>query len=240
MGLAVDQLGQARIGLHRDQAGPVLAQPAHVLGHFLRAGGAVQAHERHVQRVDDRGRRRDVGTDEQRAGRLDRDLHENGGIRAHLGAGDLGAVDGGLDLERVLAGLDQQAVHAAFNQATALFGQARLERVIVDIAQRGQLGARPDGADHVAVPPVGKTFRRFARQMGGGAVDLTRAVGQPELTQRDGRAAKAVGFHHVRPGLEIATVDLAHQFGAGEVQDLGAVFLPPVIAFNLQIQKLHA
>jgi hypothetical protein len=34
--LAVHQLGQAGIGLHAEQAGPVLAEPADMLGHLLR------------------------------------------------------------------------------------------------------------------------------------------------------------------------------------------------------------
>ncbi len=68
MGMAIDQFGQAGVGLHGHQAGPVGRQPTDVLGHFLRAGGAVQAHQRHVQRADDGGGGGDVGADQQRAG----------------------------------------------------------------------------------------------------------------------------------------------------------------------------
>ncbi|GBQ51097.1 hypothetical protein AA15973_2294 [Komagataeibacter sucrofermentans DSM 15973] len=35
-------------------------------------------------------------------------------------------------------------------------------------------------------------------------------------------------------------MDFTHQFGAREVQDLGAVFLPPVITLDLKVQKLYA
>ncbi|GBR15719.1 hypothetical protein AA0616_0623 [Komagataeibacter nataicola NRIC 0616] len=35
-------------------------------------------------------------------------------------------------------------------------------------------------------------------------------------------------------------MDFTHQFGAREVQDFGAVFLPPVITLDLKVQKLYA
>ena len=83
--LAVDQLGQAGIGLDRDLARPVLAEPFDMLGHLARAGRAVEADHRHVERMDDRRRRGDVGADQQRAGGLDRDLDEDRDVLAGLG-----------------------------------------------------------------------------------------------------------------------------------------------------------
>ncbi len=47
-GMAVDQLGQAGIGLDRNQAGPVFAEPFDMLGHLARAGRAIEADDRHV------------------------------------------------------------------------------------------------------------------------------------------------------------------------------------------------
>ena len=83
---AIDQFGQAGIGLHREQAGPVGGQPAHMLGHFLRAGGAVEADQRHVERVHHGGGGGDVGADQQGAGGLDGDLHEDRRVGAGLAA----------------------------------------------------------------------------------------------------------------------------------------------------------
>ena len=77
MRAAADQFGQPGIGLHRDVAGPVLAEPFDVLGHLARAGGAVEADHRHVERMDDRRRGGDVGADQQGAGRLDRHLDDD-------------------------------------------------------------------------------------------------------------------------------------------------------------------
>ena len=75
--VAGDQLGQAGIGLDRDQARPVLAEPFDVLGHLARAGRAIEPDDRHIERVDDRRRGGDVGADQQGAGGLDRDLDQD-------------------------------------------------------------------------------------------------------------------------------------------------------------------
>ena len=211
-----------------------------MLGHFLRAGGAVQAHQRHVERFDHGGGSGDVGADQQRAGGFHRNLHEDRRVLARCPAGDLGAVDGGLDLQRVLAGLDQDRIDAAGDQAAALLGEAGFERVVFDVAERGQLGARPDAADDVTMAAVGKGFSRFARQFGGYLVDLEGAVRQAEFAERDRGGAEGVGFHHVRTGLEIAAMDFADQIGARQAEDVGAVLLPPVVLLDIQRQRLHA
>ena len=167
VGVAVHEFRQAGVGLDGDQAGPVPGEPADMLGHLLRAGGAVQAHQRHVQRVDHGSGGRDVGSDQQRAGGLHRHLHEDRRVGAGLGARDLGAVDRGLDLQRVLAGLDQDRVHTAGDQAAALRGERRLQRVVGDSAQAGQLGAGADAAHHPAVAAIGEGLGRLAGQFAG-------------------------------------------------------------------------
>ena len=179
--LAIDQFRQAGIRLHRQQPRPVLRQPADMLGHLLRPGGAVQPHHRHIQRVHHRGGGGDVGADQQRAGGLHRHLHEDRDVAAGFGARDLGAVHRRLDLQRVLAGLDQDRIDAAGEQAAALQGQRRLQRVVGDVAEARQLGARPDAADHPAMPAVGELLRRLARQFAAALVDLERPVGDVEL-----------------------------------------------------------
>src|SRR3546814_5585259 len=81
-----------------------------------RAGSAIEAHEWDVEGTDDRGGRRDVGADQKRPGSLHGHLDEDGRVRPRLPAGVPGAVDGRLDLQRVLAGLDQDGVDAAGDQ----------------------------------------------------------------------------------------------------------------------------
>ena len=49
-----------------------------------------------------------------------------------------GAVDGGFDLQQVLAGFDQEKVGAALQQALRLFGVVLAESVEIDVAERGE------------------------------------------------------------------------------------------------------
>ena len=227
MGAAVDQLGQAGIGLHRDAAGPVLAEPFDVLGHLARAGGAVEADDRHVERVDDRRGGGDVGADQEGAGRLDRHLDDDRqSCLPRFLARPLGAVDRRLDLQRVLAGLDQDRIDAAGDQPGALDRQRVFEVLVGDVAERGQPRARPDRAEHEAGAAVMREFGdRLARQLGGAAVEGEGLVGDAELAERDRRAAEAVGLDRVGAGLEIAEVDLADEIRAALAQDLGAVLV---------------
>ena len=110
VGLAAAQLGQPGIGQARDQAAPVAGQMADMLGHLLGTGGAVEPHDRNVERIDDRRGRGDVGADQHGAGGLDRDLDHQRQLAATSDEGMAAAVDRGLDLQRILAGLDQQGV----------------------------------------------------------------------------------------------------------------------------------
>ncbi len=133
-GGAIDQLRQSGIRLHADQAGPVAGQPADMLGHFLWASGTVQADQRDIQRVDHGGGGGDVRPHQQGAGGLHRHLHEDGRVALNFRARDLGGVHRRLDLQRVLARLDQERVHVAIHQAAALLRQACLQRVVIDIS----------------------------------------------------------------------------------------------------------
>ena len=211
---AVDELRQPGIGLHRDVPGPVLAEPFDVLGHLARAGRAIEPDDRHVERVDDRRRGGDIGADQQGAGGFDRHADQDRNVLAGLVAGALGAVDRGLDLQRILAGLDRDRVAAAGNQPGALQREPVLELLVGDMAERGQPGARPERAEHEAGAAVmGEFGDRLARQFGGAPVQLERAVGDAELAEGDRRAAKAVGLQRVATRFEIAAVDLADQVG---------------------------
>ena len=239
MRLAIHQFRQAGIGLHRNQPRPVLAQPADMLLHLLRPGGAVQPQQRHVQCMDNGGRRSDIGADQQRAGGLHRHLHENRNAAAGFTDRRLGGIHRRLDEQRILIRLGQDRVHAGIDQATALLRQRRFQIVIFDMAERGQLRPRPDIADHIAVPAIGKTLRRLARQFHRAAIDLIGLRRQVELAQRDGRTAKGVGQHHIRAGLEIAAMNLAHEIRPREIQNLGAILIIPVILLDIEIGSLN-
>ena len=194
-GVAVDKLGQPRIGLHRDKTGPVLAEPFDVLGHLARAGGAIKPDDRNVESVDDRRRRGDIRADQQGSRSLDRDADEDRDVLARLAAGALGAVDRGLDLQRILAGLDCDRVATAGDEPGALQCEPVLELLVGDMAKRRKPGAWPERAEHEPGAAVMREFGdRLTRQFGGAPVQLKRAVGNPELAEGDRRPPEAVGL----------------------------------------------
>src|SRR3546814_13982785 len=88
----------------------------------------------------------------------------------------------------------------------ALHRESGFQRIVGDMAEGGQPGARADRAEDEALAPVaGKELRRLARDLGRAAGDLLGAVGKAELAERDRRAAEGVGLHHVSAGTEIGT-----------------------------------
>ena len=207
--------------------------------HFLRPGRAIEPHQRHIQRMHNRGRGSDIGSDQQRTGGFHRHLHENRNGGPCRLARNFRGIDGGLDKQRVLIGFRQQRIRATGNQAAALFHQSGFQRVIGNIAKAWQLGARADIAHHPTMPAIGETLRRFARQFNGKLVDLEGTIFQFKLGQGHRRTAEAIRQHHIRARFVIAAMDIAHDIGAGEIQNFGAVFLAPVIAIHFQGHGLH-
>ena len=86
---------------------------------------------------------------------------------------------------------------------------------------------------------MGELGDRFARQLGGKAVQRKGPIGEPELAQGNRRAAKAVGLHRVAAGLEITPVDFADQIRAALADDLGAVLVAEKVALDIEIERLH-
>ena len=115
-----------------------------MLRHLTRAGCAIEADDRHVECADDRRRGGDVGADQQCPGRLHGHADQDRNVLAGLGAGALGAVDRGLDLQRILAGLDRDRVAAAGDEPGALQREPVLEVLVGDMPERGQPGPRPE------------------------------------------------------------------------------------------------
>ena len=192
-----------------------------------------------VERADDGRSRRDVGADQERAGGLDRDLDHQRQAPAGGGHRGPGAVDRGLGLERILAGLAEDDVGATRDQARGLDAERLLEGPVGDVAERGQAGAGADRADDEALAAVACDLRdRLVGELGRAPVDLERPLAEVELAERDRRAAEAVGLERIGTGLEIAQVDLPDQIGAAQVQDLGAVLLIPEVGLDREIATL--
>ena len=115
-----------------------------MLGHLARPGGTVEPDHRHVERMNDRRRGGDIGADQQCSGGLDRHLGEDRRVLPGVLTRPLCTVDRRFDLQRILRGLDDDRVDPALDQPGALDRQRILERLIGDVAERGEAGARPD------------------------------------------------------------------------------------------------
>ena len=144
------ELGQPGVR-HAGQRDPrVPGQVAQVLAHLARAGGAVEPDGIHAQRLQRGKRGADLAAEQHGASGLDRHVHDQRHAGAGRGDGALGAHHGRLRLQQVLAGLDDQRVRAPAQQARGaeLVGVAQLGEG--DVAERGQLGARPHRAENPA------------------------------------------------------------------------------------------
>ena len=222
-GAAVDVLRQAGVGLDADEPGGVPAEVLDVLDHEVGAGRAVEADDVDRQRLDDDQRAGDVGADQQRAGGLDGDLHEDRDPDAALLSGAVGRYRGALDLQDVLAGLDQDAVGAAVDQAADLLLVIGEQVVEGDVAERDQAGGRADRAEHEArARRRGELLCDLAGQCGGGAVDGVGLVADVELVEHEPGGAEGVGLDAVGPGGEIGRVDALDDIGPGAHEQLVA------------------
>jgi len=110
----------------------------------------------------------------------------------------MGALDpdgGGLEVQRVLAGLEEQRVHAAFDQRARL-AVIRVEHLLEGDAARNRdgPGAGAHAAQHEARSPVGgPAVGGLASQPGPGQGDLVAALGQAIFGKHIGGASEGIG-----------------------------------------------
>ena len=243
--LAVHHRGQARVGLRRDGQPGVLAQVADGLAHLGRARGAVEPDDVGAHGVEGGERGADLGAREHAARELDGDLDLQRHAPAGRDHGALGRVDGGLGLEEVVDGLDEDEVDAAGDERGRLF--------LVGVAQaRGRgsgpgwgTGAGAEVARHPAGPSVaggrGGLVGGLAGQAGRGQVDLLDAVLEAVLGQDDPEGPEGVGLDHVAADVEEGPVDGLHH--VGPVQDHGlaaALEGGPAVVLGAQVGELQA
>ena len=219
-------MGRPAFGSQEMRDPGVRGQVAQVLAHLAGAGGAVQPDHVDAERLKRGQRRGDLAAEQHRPGGLDRDLGDDQRIRGHGRHGPPGADDGRLGLQQVLAGLDDQRVGAAAQQAlgVGLVGVAQLaER---DVAERGQLGARAHRAEHPArAARRGPAVGGGAGQPGGRLGQLDDPVRDPVLAEIGQVRAERVGGDAIRARLEVGLVDPGHDVGPGHVQYLVAALV---------------
>ena len=122
--------------------------------------------------------------------------------------------------------------------AHCLIGVAQLGEP--GVAERGQLGARPDRAQHPARPlRRGPPVRRFPGDPGARLGQLGDPAGYPVLAQVAEVRAERVGGDAVDPGLEVAVMHRADHVRPGDVEDLVTAFVAVEIADGGRARLQH-
>ena len=233
-------MGDAGVGDAVDRHRRVLAEEADRVAHVLGAGRAVEADDVDLQRLERGQRGADVGA-EQHLAAVGQEA--DAGLDRHGAAGGLerlaGAEDGGLDLEDVLRGLDDDQVDAALEQAPGLLREDGHELAEADRAERrvlggGQVAGRADRAGHEAV-----LADRLAGDLGGPAVDLERVVAEAPLLELEPRGLERVGLHDLGAGLDHRLVDALDDVGAVEHERLVAAAGELVVVLEREVELLE-
>ncbi len=162
-----------------------------------------------------------------------------GSVRPVRLEGLAGAEHGGLDLEDVLSGLDDDQIGAAVDQPGGLLGEHRDQLAEADLPERGVLGGgqearRADRARDVAV-----LARGLARDLRGLGVDLDGVLAQSPLLELQPGALEGVGLHDFRARLEHRGVDALDHVGAVEDQRLVALALQTAVVLGGELELLE-
>ena len=88
-----------------------------MFAHFVGAGSAVQADHVDAERLQGSEGRPDFRPEQHGAGGFHSDVADDGQAVADLGESLLATVNGGLDLEEVLGGFDENTVRSPINHA---------------------------------------------------------------------------------------------------------------------------
>ena len=121
---------------------------------------------------------------------------------AGLVEGSFDSLQGGLDLEDVLAGFHNEQIDIAGDQSLGLFGEGGLHHIEIDVAQGGELGGGAHGPGHKPGFPSRAELRcHLTRQFCCPLVDREGLGLQVVFGEHDGRGPKGVGLDHIAAGL---------------------------------------
>ncbi len=224
VGAVGGELGQPGVRLARDRDRRVRGQVPQVLAHQVGSGRAVEADHVDAKRRQGGERRADLRAEQHGAGGLDGQRRDDDRVRRQVGHRAPGADDRRLRLEQVRAGLDDQRVGAAAQQPRRVLVVGVAQLAERDVAERGQLGARADRAEHPAGPPVrrGELVRDGAGDRRAGVRQLADAPGYPVLAEVAEVRAERVRGDAVSARRQVGAVDAAHHVRPGDVQHLVA------------------
>jgi hypothetical protein len=179
--------------------------------HLGRAGGAVEADGVDAQRLECGERGGDLRADQHRAGELHGDVAEDRDAVAVLVHRAVGAEDGRLGLQEVLAGLDEDAVGAALegteDRLLVVVTQQRERRV----AQRRELRTGAVGREDEA-RPVGRgvLVGGLTGDLGALERQLADPVHDVVLVEVGPVGAERVGLDDVGARIEVPLVHTEH------------------------------
>ena len=147
--------------------------------------------------------------------------------------------EGDFGLQQVLAGFDQQHIHATLDEGRGLLAISSGHGVVADVAQRRQLGRGAERAgDEARLVGSGVFIGNFAGQARCGKIQLMRAIGEIVLGKYDARRSKAVRLYYIATSIEKRGVNRADDVGPREHEQLIAALLAPKI-LGCQIALLH-
>ena len=231
--VAVHHRRQPGVGDAGDGHAGVLGQVAQVLAHLDRAGGAVDADEIGLHGVEGRQGRGDLGAGQHAPGQLHRHLHLQGDLATGRRHGLAGPDHRRLDGQQVEEGLDDDDVDAAVEQAPGLHLELVAQGGEADLAQRRELGARPDRSGHEpGMIGGGEAVGRLPGDAGPGQVDLVGPVSHVVLTQSGWKTTEGARLDDVDAHLQEAGVELTDDVGPGDDQHLVAAlegFAPEIV-----------
>ncbi len=154
-------VGKPRVGVYGDVAVRHVRQRPEVVGHELRACGAVQADGEEAQVLEGGVERFNPLAGQHGPHRLDGRAHHQGKIRPQLPLGLLDADGGGLDVQSVLSRFQEQRIDSALDEGLGL-DVVRVGHLIERNTTRDGdgLGARPHGSgDEADVVRSGERVR---------------------------------------------------------------------------------
>jgi hypothetical protein len=198
-------------------SGPVDAQGLERREHGVDVGA-----QQHLAAV---GQQRDAGLDRDRAPeRLERLAR---------------AEDGGLDLQDVLGGLDDDEVRAALDEPACLLLEHGDQLAEGDLAQRRVVGGgqMAGGADRARDEVV--LADRLARDLRRALVDLQGVLAQAPLLELQARGLEAVGLDDLGTRLDHRLVQRLDDVRAVQDERLVALALKPAVVGGRQVVLLQ-
>ena len=186
-----------------------------MLNHFRRTRGAIHpdhVHGKHFKRGDSRGK---LGAQQHGPRRFNRNLGNDGEATAGFGKTLLSRDHRGLDLEQILAGLDNQSVNSSGHQPLDLLSGRVLQIIKSDVPQGWELGPGPDGPEDKPGMLRSRIFSRgFPGNLSGFFVKLISTGLKPVIGKNN--PSGRVGTPEDIAGLAIFLCSRAGQYVVGQ------------------------